>query len=131
MVRTHRRHYRIVRAVTAICTLLATFQSAAVRAQQPSDAITPFQISVPDSVLQDLKTRLRMTRLPQEIPGTGWDYGTDLTYLRSLVDDWRDRFDWRAQERRLNELPQFKTTIDGVDIHFIHVKSKEPRAFPL
>src|SRR5205085_11652115 len=66
-----------------------------------------------------------------EIAGTGWDYGTDLAYLKSLVAYWKDSFDWRAQERRLNEFDQFKTTIDGVDIHFIHQRSKVPNAFPL
>ena len=91
----------------------------------------PFTIKVPDATLQDLKARLRNTRLPQEIPDTGWDYGTDLSYLRSLVDYWRNTFDWRAQERKLNALPQFKTTIDSLEIHFVHIKSKEPGAFPL
>ncbi len=118
-------------AIVSICAALAA--SVLVRAQSPSapNAVTPFRINIPDAVLQDLKTRLRMTRLPQEIPGTGWDYGTDLAYLRSLVAYWRDEFDWRTQERKLNELPQFKTTIDGIEIHFVHIKSKEPRAFPL
>lgn len=115
----------IVVAVTG-ATGLARAQSAAT-----SDAIVPFKIQVPETVLRDLQTRLRNTRFPQEIPNTNWDYGTDLAYLRSLVSYWRDDFDWRAQERKLNELPQFKTTIDGLEIHFIHVKSREPRAFPL
>src|SRR6516162_3666957 len=67
-----------------------------------SDAIVPFKIHVPDDVLRDLKARLARTRFPDEIPGTGWDYGTDLAYLKSLVAYWQDRFDWRAQERKLN-----------------------------
>jgi pimeloyl-ACP methyl ester carboxylesterase len=95
------------------------------------DAIVPFTINVPDATLRDLKARLERTRFPQEIPGTGWDYGTDLAYLKSLVTYWRDSFDWRAQERALNRFPQFKTTIDGVEIHFIHVKSPVPNALPL
>jgi epoxide hydrolase len=123
----------------AVSRALATLGASALTlAQAPptspanrSDAIVPFKIQVPDAVLKDLKTRLKNTRLPQEIPGTGWDYGTDLTYLRSLVDYWRDRYDWRAAERKLNELPQFKTTIDGIEIHFVHIKSKEPHALPL
>ena len=117
-------------AVVLVTALWATTVIAG-QAPRPSEAIVPFTIRVPDAVLQDLKTRLRNTRLPQEIPNTGWDYGTDLAYLRSLVAYWRDRFDWRAQERKLNALPQFKTTIDGLEIHFIHIKSKEPGAFPL
>ena len=96
-----------------------------------ADAIVPFKIHVPDDVLQDLKARLARTRFPSEIPGTSWDYGTDLTYLKSLVAYWRDRFDWRAQERKLNEFDQYKTTIDGIEIHFIHQKSRAPNAFPL
>jgi pimeloyl-ACP methyl ester carboxylesterase len=96
-----------------------------------SDAIVPFKIQVPDETLRDLKARLARTRFPDEIPGTGWDYGTDLAYLKSLVAYWRDRFDWRAQERKLNEFDQYKTTIDGIEIHFIHQRSKVPNAFPL
>src|SRR5262245_47813764 len=104
----------------------------ATRAGSPAgDAIVPFKIQIPDETLRDLKARLARTRFPDEIPGTGWDYGTDLAYLKSLVAYWQDRFDWRAQERKLNEFDQFKTTIDGIDIHFIHQKSKVPNAFPL
>src|SRR6202795_271310 len=112
-----------------LSSLLAVGASVAVSGQsRTADAIVPFTIQVPDDVLRDLKARLARTRFPDEIPGTGWDYGTDLTYLKSLVTYWRDRFDWRAQERRLNEFDQFKTTIDGLDIHFIHQRSKTPNA---
>jgi len=92
---------------------------AAPAAAQP-DTIVPFKVQVPDAVLSDLKQRLAQTRFPDELSGTGWNYGTDLAYLRQLTAYWRDRYDWRAQERRLNELPQFKTRIDGLDIHFVH-----------
>jgi len=110
----------------------ASAQNASARsAATGSDAIVPFKIHVPDDVLRDLKARLARTRFPDEIPGTGWEYGTDLAYLKSLVAYWQDRFDWRAQERKLNEFDQFKTTIDGIDIHFIHQKSRVPNAFPL
>jgi epoxide hydrolase len=130
-------------AVTALLlALVAAVASGAAQTPQTSgaaprtgsagaDAIVPFKIHVSDDVLQDLKARLARTRFPSEIPGTGWDYGTDLTYLKSLVAYWRDRFDWRAQERKLNEFDQYKTTIDGIEIHFIHQKSKVPNAFPL
>jgi epoxide hydrolase len=94
-------------------------------------AIVPFTIHVPDAVLSDLKYRLVHTRLPDELPGAGWDYGMNLGYLKELVGYWRDRFDWRAQERRLNQFPQFKTNIEGLDIHFIHLRSKNPGALPL
>jgi microsomal epoxide hydrolase len=93
--------------------------------------IEPFQVAVPDADLADLHERLDRTRWPHAIPGTGWDYGTDLGYLRELCDYWRHRFDWRAAERRINAFPQFRTTIDDVDLHFLHVRSPEPDATPL
>ena len=98
---------------------------------QGSVAIVPFKIAVPDAVLTDLKERLARTRFPGEIEGSGWDYGTNLAYLRELVTYWRTSFDWRAQERRLNQLPQFKTQIDGLDLHFVHRKSSRADAIPL
>ena len=97
----------------------------------PESRIDPFTINVPDSILTDLTSRLARTRMPDEPDGAGWQLGTNQAYLRQLVDYWRDDFDWRAQERRLNRFDQFKTTIDGLDIHFVHQRSKEPGAFPL
>ena len=98
---------------------------------QGTAAIVPFKIAVPDAVLTDLKDRLARTRFPSQIEGSGWDYGTNLSYLRELVTYWQTKFDWRAQERKLNQLPQFKTNIDGLDIHFIHQKSSRTDAIPL
>ncbi len=95
------------------------------------DAIVPFKIHVPDAVLADLKQRLARTRFPEAIPGSAWDYGTDLPYLRALVTYWRTTFDWRAAERRLNQFDQFKTNIDGLEIHFIHQRSSNATALPL
>src|SRR5580765_8374965 len=118
-------------ASSGVARTAQTPATAARAGSDGSDAIVPFKIQVSDEVLRDLKARLARTRFPDELPGTGWDYGTDLTYLKSLVAYWRDRFDWRAQERKLNEFDQFKTTIDGIEIHFIHQKSKVPNAFPL
>ena len=91
----------------------------------------PFKINVPDSVLRDLKERLARTRFPDQLQNVGWDYGTDPAYLKPLIEYWRDSFDWRAQERKLNEFDQFTTNIDGLKIHFIHQKSKVPNAMPL
>jgi pimeloyl-ACP methyl ester carboxylesterase len=95
------------------------------------DAIRPFAIHVPEAVLADLKARLARPRFPEPLQGDGWTYGTDIAYLKPLVAYWRDRFDWRAQERALNRFEQFTTNIDGLNIHFIHRRSKEPHAFPL
>jgi pimeloyl-ACP methyl ester carboxylesterase len=86
---------------------------------------------VPEAVLTDLKDRLARTRFPSEIEGSGWDYGTNLAYLKELVTYWRTSFDWRGQEKKLNQLPQFKTTIDGIEIHFVHQRSSNPDATPL
>jgi pimeloyl-ACP methyl ester carboxylesterase len=108
--------------------VLLLLGAAAPRAQQ---AVVPFRVNVPDAVLSDLEERLARTRFPGEIPGAGWDYGTDLAYLKELVSYWRDRYDWRAAERRLNQFEQFTTRIDGVEVHFIHQRSKNPNALAL
>ena len=94
-------------------------------------AIRPFEINVPDEVLEDLEARLARTRLPDQIENSGWDYGTPVGYLTELITYWRDEFDWRAQERRLNEFDQFKTRIGDLDIHFIHQRSPEANALPI
>ena len=93
--------------------------------------VVPFTIHVPDAALADLKERLARTRLPDTIEGTGWTYGTDPAYLKELITYWREKFDWREQERRLNAFEQFKTNIDGIDVHFIHRRSTQPGALPL
>jgi pimeloyl-ACP methyl ester carboxylesterase len=96
-----------------------------------NDKIEAFEIHVPDDVLDDLRRRLAATRFPDQIAGTGWDYGTPIDYLRTLVEYWRDGYDWRTQEARLNQLPQFRTTIDGQSIHFVHARSSREDAMPL
>jgi hypothetical protein len=93
--------------------------------------IRPFRIDIPDRDLEDLRERLAGTRWPDELPGGGWRRGVPLDYLRQLADYWRAGFDWRAQEARLNALPQFTTEIDGQTVHFLHVRSPEPAAMPL
>ena len=93
--------------------------------------MTEFTIHVDDAVLEDLSERLARTRLPDQIPGSDWDYGSDRAYMQELLDYWRSEYDWRKHETRLNELDHYKTEIDGIDLHFVHVKSKEPNALPL
>ena len=95
------------------------------------EAIRPFTIRIPDAVLADLKARLAASRIPEPLQGPGWTHGTDIDYLRRLVAYWRNGFDWRVQERRLNQLEQFTTTIDGLTIHFVHRRSKHANALPL
>jgi pimeloyl-ACP methyl ester carboxylesterase len=96
-----------------------------------SDDIRPFRVEVPAEVLDDLRDRLARTRWPDQIPGSGWGYGTDLAYLQDLCTYWRNDFDWRAQEDRFNRWPHFLTDIDGQQIHFIHARSDNPNALPL
>jgi pimeloyl-ACP methyl ester carboxylesterase len=93
--------------------------------------IEPFEIRVDDVVLDDLHTRLSRVRYPDQIEGTGWEYGIPTDYVRELVDYWRDEFDWRAQEARLNALPHHRTSIDGQSIHFVHARSRHEDALPL
>ena len=93
--------------------------------------VEPFRIAVPDAVLTDLHERLVRTRFPDEMPGSGWTYGTNLAYLRDLVAYWRDRYDWRAAEARLNAFPQFRATVGGLGIHFIHARGVGPKPLPL
>jgi microsomal epoxide hydrolase len=96
-----------------------------------SDDIRPFRVDVPEAVLDDLRDRLARTRWPDQIPESGWGYGTDLAYLQSVCDDWQNKYDWRAQEDRFNRWPHFLTDIDGQQIHFIHERSERSDALPL
>lgn len=91
----------------------------------------PFRIDIPQAQLDDLRQRVAATRWPGELPGVGWSRGVPLDYLKELAEYWRTTFDWRAAEQRINAFPQFVTEIDGVDIHFLHVRSPEPDATPM
>lgn len=93
--------------------------------------IRPFAIAVPQEQLDDLHRRLDMTRWPERETVADWSQGTPLAVLRALAGYWRDGYDWRACEARLNALPQFVTGIDGLDIHFLHVRSPHQDAMPL
>ena len=91
----------------------------------------PFALAVPDQEIADLRDRLRLTRFPDQAPGEPWAYGTDLGWMRDLVAYWRDGFDWRAQEARLNAFPQFTAPLSGIDVHFLHVPGKGDKPLPL
>jgi microsomal epoxide hydrolase len=93
--------------------------------------IEPFRVDIPESALDDLRERLRRTRLADQIEGAGWDYGTERGYLAELLAYWRDRYDWRRAEATLNSVDQFLTEIDGARVHFLHARSPEPDALPL
>lgn len=93
--------------------------------------LQPFQISVADSVLDDLKQRLARTRLPDEPPLAPWSTGTSLGYLKQLLDYWREGFDWRSQEAKINTFRQFTVPIAGINLHFIYEEGKGPDPIPL
>ena len=91
----------------------------------------PFELQVPEEALADLRARLARTRFPDQAPGPPWAYGTDLGCMRELVAYWRDAFDWRAEEARLNALPHYKVPLAGIDLHFLHVPGQGPDPCPL
>lgn len=84
-------------------------------------APVPFRLAVPDAGLADLRDRLARTRLPETPPGEPWATGTDPAFMREVIAHWRERFDWRAQEARLNAFPQFRVRLSGIDLHYLHV----------
>lgn len=90
-----------------------------------------FTLTVADAAIADLRERLARTRFPDQAPGEPWAYGTNVEYLRGLLDYWRTGFDWRAQEARLNAFPQFRAPLHDIDVHFLHVPGKGPNPCPL
>ena len=96
-----------------------------------SDAIQPFRIEATDAELEDLKRRLVATRWPDKETVSDWSQGIPLAYVQDVCAYWAEQYDWRAREAHLNQFAQFKTEIDGLGIHFVHVKSPEPNALPL
>jgi len=111
--------------------LLAMLPVSPAAAKEPAPGIRPFTIKIEQAVLDDLDQRLSRTRFPDQVKDARWDYGADLAYMRTLVNYWRTDFDWRAQERALNKLHHYKTSIDGLDIHFVHERSRHKDAMPL
>ena len=91
----------------------------------------PFVIQVPDSVLTDLHRRIEATRWPDELEQAGWEYGANLASMRSIAEYWRHRYDWRREEATLNRWPHYLISLDGLRIHFIHVRGKGPVPLPL
>src|SRR5262245_27265405 len=90
-----------------------------------------FRVHVPDSTLVDLRERIAKTRWPDTGRDSGWDYGTDINTLKKLVHYWVEKFDWRKQEARINSFPQFRLKIEGLNLHFVHIRSSNPEAVPL
>src|SRR5271169_6440340 len=93
--------------------------------------VESFKVDVSDEVLKDLRERLDRTRFPGEVPDTGWEYGTNLAYLRELVEYWRTQSDWRKHEAELNRFRHLRATVDGLSIHFIREEGRGPNPKPL
>jgi len=91
----------------------------------------PFELQVPNEVIQDLRDRLMQTRWPDEVPGAGWEFGSNLGFMKELARRWTDEFAWRSQERRINALSQYQVQVDGVPLHFIHEPGVGPDPMPL
>jgi pimeloyl-ACP methyl ester carboxylesterase len=96
-----------------------------------SPVVAPFSIAIADEVLEDLRQRIRRTRWPDQVPGAGWSQGTELEFLKKLLADWAEGFDWRAQERDLNRFRHCSADIEGVRIHFVHEKARGGSGIPL
>jgi epoxide hydrolase len=110
---------------------MISFAAAGTAASGASEPFHPFTYRASDEALADLKRRLALTRWPESETGSGWEQGPPLSKLQELVAHWRSSYDWRRCEAELNQWPQFKTTIDGLGIHFIHVRSRHPKALPI
>ena len=114
-------------AALGIASLLPAYS----RAAPGSDAIRPFQVNIPEADLDDLRYRLAHTRLPEEETVGDFTQGVPLKTAKQVLDHWQNKYDWRKAEARINAVPNFITEIDGLDIHFIHVRSRHENALPL
>ena len=118
----------------AIGFLLMASTALAQKSSNPDNSSTeirPFHIDIPQSKLDDLKQRIHTTRWPEKETVNDQSQGVQLSQLKNLVQYWEKSYDWKKTEKKLNDLPQFVTNIDGLDIHFIHVRSKHKNAMPL
>jgi pimeloyl-ACP methyl ester carboxylesterase len=116
-----------------VANLAALAMSVATPSSGQSDRprVERFTIDIPAAVLSDLDERLARTRWPDQLPGTGWNYGADTAYLRELIDYWQREYDWAEQQRALNRFEHYRATVDGTRIHFVHAKSRDPNAIPV
>ncbi|MBX3064556.1 MAG: epoxide hydrolase [Anaerolineae bacterium] len=108
---------------------MATKQPTA--ANDTQESVKPFKIDVPQATLDDLQERLKRTRWTDGTENTGWEYGTDLGFMKELADYWQHHYDWRKHESYLNQFNHFKANVDGVEVHFIHERGKGPNPTPI
>src|SRR5256712_11847461 len=114
-----------------LTTRTAGVLPASQREEAPDNAIRPFHVNVPEAELTELRRRIKATKWPERETVTDASQGVQLATIQALARYWETEYDWRKVESRLNALPQFITEIDGLDIHFIHVRSKHENALPL
>ena len=124
----------ITRLTVLLASVLACFSSygqTAKGSQTEEHAVQEFSINISDEAIADLQSRLERTRLPDQLEGTSWQYGTEKNTLSELIDYWREDFDWREQEAMLNAFDQQLVEVDGLSLHTIHQRSNNPDAIPL
>src|SRR3954468_23337983 len=122
---------RLTVGLAALATVINVSAAPVAAAENNGTAIRPFRVKVPEADVADLHRRLVATRWPDKETVADESQGAQLAKLQELVRYWGTEYDWRKAEAKLNAFPQFKTNIDGVDIHFIHVRSRHPNAMPL
>lgn len=128
---SRRQVFPLLAGFATVLVGAAQAQPAAPALPAAMEAITPFRVAIPQAALDDLHRRLASTRWPEKETVADWSQGVPLAKAQALVAHWRDRYDWRRFEARLNGFPQFRTALDGIDIHFIHLKSRHPEALPI
>ena len=122
----------ILATAAILISVSSSAQTNSATLQEMGDkAVMPFKITIPDEAIDDLNRRLSSTRLPDQLEGVSWEYGTELGALSDLIAYWREGFDWRAQEAKLNSFDQFMVTVEGANIHTIHQRSANHDAIPL
>src|SRR5688572_15933038 len=121
----------VISGALALQGTIANAQGVSYSDKGSTETIRPFRVQIPKSDLKDLRNRILTTRWPGKETVADQSQGAQLAKLQALVNYWGKEYDWRKGEARLNAYPQFKTMIDGLDIHFIHVKSSHPNALPL
>lgn len=118
-------------AQTVAASKPSTNHSAKAPVESGDESVRPFHINISQDALTDLKRHLAATRWPEQETVPDRSQGVQLATMKALVSYWQSSYDWHKVEARLNSLPQFVTSIDGLDIHFIHVRSKQPNALPV
>lgn len=121
----------LVTAAVLISVSSSAQTNSATLQEMGDNVVIPFKITIPDEAIDDLNRRLSSTRLPNQLEGVSWEYGTELGALSDLIAYWREGFDWRAQEAKLNNFDQFMVTVEGANIHTIHQRSANLDAIPL